>query len=185
LSESSTFSFSETALTAKASARYLINAAWSVTVNGYGTVLPLSSNLSGTNASFFGLNSEFAYQVPLQSSDYELALQGGFYYVTMTTSGTNFGFRNLEGPEFRPIISRRVSPDKTVAAYFKYALITDSFPSFLGFNNCEIAVGASLGFELKNNHVISVALDYSNLNINTQNIPFTLNTFSLGAGYRF
>jgi hypothetical protein len=186
-SEERVTSFTQTALTAKASASYLLFPPnWDVAGSAFYTLLPLS-HTQPTAARFLGLNFRVGYKTPWLSGPWELRLMGGWYYTTMFVSDLSYGFRNMNGPQLFPTARRTLGNGAIAGAYFKFSPVTDGL-SPLSLSNREIAAGLSYSFppgqggsSIRKKRW-SLLLDFASMQLSIRQRLFKTNSLSLGVG---
>ena len=179
--------YSENALTAKLSYSYLlIPPAWDLAASCYFTLLPLRSS-NGIIARFLGLNFRVGYILPFIKSPWQMHVLAGMYYTTMFVTTNSFGFRNLAGPQFFPVITRAFKNGSSMTGYFKFSPISSGF-AIRSFSNRELAFGLSYALALPNKHPLSFSLDVANVHFKLDRylgITYDSSSISFGAGYGF
>ncbi|MFL5813887.1 MAG: hypothetical protein ACJ763_09950 [Bdellovibrionia bacterium] len=185
-------SLSEKGVTLKGSYVYrLAPPNWDLGVTVFGTAAVLSSDVPATTARFFGANFRIGYAVSQISEPWRLLLMFGGYYTTMSVSTNNFGFKNLSGPQFFPVLRRALSQGDSVSTYFKISPVSAGGISVTNLNSREMAFGVTYNKNLKNGHSIPFSIDYSNLKSEiesddgTAKVPVQLNSLTFGVGYNF
>ncbi len=171
---------SETALTAKLS--YLYPLAWppiELGLSAYLTIVPLTSNQSDATARFLGVNLRAGYRIPLVHEPWVLSLMAGVYYTTMFVTDDKFGFRNLMGPQFYPVVRRFFANGSSLGGYFKYSPVGDG-AALSNLSDREIGAGISYGFGRRNGNPVSVAFDVANLGLVVDGSTISSTSYSLG-----
>jgi hypothetical protein len=177
--------FSEDAVTIKAEYRFLLFPPyWDLSVGSFFTASPLSTNQSGVDARFLGVNLRLGYRLPFIHEPWEFHIFGGAYYTTMFVTNNAFGYRNELGPQLFPTLRRFFKNGDGISVYFKYSPVTSGF-SALTSSNREIAVGGSWLLRLRNQHLVSFSLDYSNVSLDFPTLSSSLqvNVINFGVGY--
>ena len=176
---------------------------WSFGINTFFSAATLSSNLpADTSMGFIGVNWRLAYRLTEPRNPWNIELSGGTYYETMMVSDQAFGFQNLIGPQTVLRMARAVTPSRRdtsvlrmaravtpsrrdtsfVAAYAKYALMTEGF-RLTNMANRETAFGLSWAGRIVGAPV-SIMADYATLDLTSDTDTITLRSVTLGAGYR-
>jgi hypothetical protein len=175
--------FSQLGLTAKVGVNYrFVPSRWDLGLSTYLTALPLSSNLAGTKARFVGVNFRVGYATPWLRGPWHLSLQAGGYYASMFVSGSEFGYRNLSGPQVFPAITRTLARGDLLQGYFKFSPVTDG-TQLLSLSNRELAVGASYVQVTRAKRHLVYSLDWSQLHFGTSGSEISSTSISLGLGY--
>jgi hypothetical protein len=176
-------------LTAKAYATYELTrrperGAWQLGAGGFFTLFPLSVTPSSEfEMRFLGINARVGYLRALPDG-WEVALHGGFYYLTMFTSGT-FGVVNLGGPQLYPTVKKNLGATDSLQAYFKLSPISDGL-GVQSLSNRELALGLSWSHLLGNGHPLVVGLDVSSVKLMyLDKFDVRMSSLSLGCGYGF
>jgi hypothetical protein len=177
--------FDESLVSFKASYQHPLSRSWDFGINTYVDFLPLSMSSYNVYGRFFGLNARVGYALPIHSHRWAISVAGGAYYTTMFTSGQNFGFRNLFGPQLFPIIRYSLSFRDSLSVYYKFSPIT-SGTSF-SFSSHEQAAGLILTRTLPKRKTVSVTLDFIQDEVNIQGnaVQSQSNCANLGFGYGF
>lgn len=192
-------------LTAKLSLGYLLAPPrWDLAFNTFITALPISqttvyydpsTSLFSTTASastvkvsarFLGINGRVGYSLPFVKAPWKLSLMAGWYFTTMIVTENAFGFKNMAGPQFFPVLSRAFAGGSSLLVYAKYSPIIG-----LPFGNRELAAGAGYVLPLKNGHPMTFNLDYANVSfalpgedgVSTTAVASTSISFSVGYGF--
>ena len=185
LSYSETLSptLSQVALTLKVNYLYLLAPPrWDFGLSGYLTVLPLTSNIPGVTARFLGLNARIGYVLPTVFEPWRVSLMGGFYYTTMFVPSGGFGFNNLMGPQFFPVVRRMFGNGDTLMSYFKFSPVGSGL-TIIQLSNREIAVGAGWTHRLRGGNAIAYGLDFSDLSVSADGIDIESKSATLSVGY--
>lgn len=177
----------QTSLTFKVAYNTSLSSAskWELGLTGFGTVIPLSSNLQGVSLRTLGLNARVGRPVLGLSSPWRLRFFGGGYYTTTTAQGENFGYSNLFGLQFYPVLSRVLNNGNMASVYLKYAAINDEARIFSKLSNREIAAGFSYLFMKGSLSRISLSLDWAQLQARVQTWDISAMSTSLSIGYSF
>lgn len=173
---------SQIGITGKLGYSFLFRPQFDVGVITYLTLLPLSTNISGISARFFGFNGKVGYSHPLKNG-WTLGIQTGFYFTTMFVTNDAFGFKNLMGPQLFPVVRKNLSKG-AVSGYLKFSPVAASI-SIQNLSNRELAFGAGYSRPLANGRVVSVNLDFANLALLIDNVPISSTSISLSAGTVF
>jgi hypothetical protein len=151
----------------------------------------LSSDIPETTARFIGANFRIGYAVPRIREPWRLLLMVGGYYTTMNVSPNTFGFRNLSGPQFFPVLRRAMDSGDSVSTYFKISPVSAGGVSLTNLASRELAFGITYNKNLKNGHSIPFSIDYSNLKSSveteegTATVPVAVTSLTFGIGYNF
>ena len=176
---------SETAITAKISVAYdIIPRKWDLAIAGYYTLLPLVTNQSGISARFLGLNFRAGYSVPFVRAPWQLTLMTGVYYTTTIVTNNSFGFQDLMGPQFFPVLRGRVANADSVLGYFKFSPVGAGF-ALTSLSNREIAFGVGWSHLFRNARSITVSVDWANLSLLIDDTTIQSTSLSLSVGYSF
>lgn len=175
---------SEIALTPKVSYQHPLSHHWDLGGNIFMTALPITTNQSGVSAYFLGINVRAGYSLPIIPKPWTLSIAVGGYYTTMTSSGRDFGYRNMFGPQVFPVLRRSLGPKNMIGTYFKYSPVTGGGSPF-NFSSHELATGLSLTHLLANRKSISFTLDYSQITVQISPIVATNTAITGGASYGF
>ena len=141
-SQTNISNLNETMLAFDVSYEHALSKVWSFKARSFIDLAgdaPLSTNQNQGSARFWNANSDVIYQLPINSHQWTFGLAGGFFYTSMYSSGINFGFRNLWGPELYPIVTRLINDKNRLDFYFKYAPVISQSP--VNLSNHELDVG--------------------------------------------
>jgi hypothetical protein len=167
---------SEFALTLKASYRYVLLPRWSLDAGGYLTVL------ANGPARFFGANLRVAYLLPWVEKPWDVSIMVGPYYLSMPVR--TFGFSHLMGPQIFVVLGKGLDDTRRTSTYFKFSPVGSGF-SLQNLSDRELAAGLGYSFHWTAGHPGVIGFDVSNLFVHVGDIPITVRTFSLSAGYLF
>jgi hypothetical protein len=176
-------SVSEKALTLKAGFSYVpLPSRFSIEAGGYYTLAALSKSRAET-AKFLGLDFRLGYSLPDVHDPWSLSLQAGLYYETMFVTSNAFGFTNVAGPEFYPVLKRELGGGNAIRFYAKISPVTTASGKL--FSSREIAGGGAYVIGFGNGHSMPITLDVSSLLLNLPGQQISSSTVSLGFGYGF
>jgi hypothetical protein len=153
-------------------------------VSSFLNAYPIYKNPNEITLRYFGMNLRGGYRL-ISKSPWVVRLMGGVYYMRTFVGGTDFGIKNMIGPQIYPMIAHSLDNGDAVIAYFKYS------PMFFGktiggLTNRELASGISYRFPLSgNNKAVSIGLDYSNIKIESRNRTGLGSSWSTGVSYEF
>jgi hypothetical protein len=172
----------EGAITLKASASYWLSPSsrWSLGVSGYYTLLPIQAS-SDTTIRYLGLNGRIGYRLPLGSGAWSLSLHTGVYYTTTFVADDAFGFNNMMGPQFFPMVSRAFASGFTLSMYAKVSPVSAGGFA-LSIDNREYATGLSASWRLKSGHSVGVTLDAASFKLHIEDVDISSSSLSLGVG---
>ncbi len=174
--------YSEIAVTGKIQyLRSVFSKRWDVGASVFFTLFPLSRTPSIT-ARFLGVNARFGYILPWLQEPWKLSLLGGVYYVTSFVTSSQFGFKNMMGPQIFPTLRRILNNGSSISTYLKYSPVSGKL-KIRSLSDREIAFGVSYTYLQKNNHPIIALFDISNIKLLIQGISINSTTISLGVGY--
>ncbi len=176
--------YSSLALTAKGSVRYvLVPSKWDLGLSGYLTAIQLSKT-PDVGVRFFGLNARAAYVLTPDTTPWRVSIAGGLYYLTMMVEGNAFGFKNLGGPQIYPEARWTFENGNALSLYAKYSPVANNF-SLTSLSNREIATGIAFIHPLENGHSVSATFDYSNVELDINDVTISSHTLTFGIGYGF
>jgi hypothetical protein len=179
--------FSETALTGKVQAGYLLfPPRWDVSASAYLTLLPFSNTVSNS-VRFFGLNLRAGYSPSFVAIPWKLTLNFGYYFLTSLVNPPDFGFSDVGGPQLYPTLRRFFKRGDSALIYFKYSPVANHF-QVLSTTSREIAMGLAYTRPVGRAYSWSATLDISNLQLDLPDenqYMMKLNTVSLGFGLGF
>lgn len=185
-------SINEKAVTIKGSYVYrLAPPSWDLGITVFGTGAVLSSDLPGVTAKYLGANFRIGYAIPRIAEPWRLLIMVGGYYTTMSVSSGEFGFKNLSGAQFFPVLRRMFNGGDSVSSYFKFSPVSAGGISVANPSNREIGLGLTYNMVLRSGRSIPFSMDYSNLKIGIipdgggTAVPVNLTTFTIGSGYNF
>lgn len=164
---------------------------WDLGITVFGTGAVLSSDIPSTTARFIGANFRVGYAVPQISEPWRLLLMFGGYYTTMIVSPNTFGFQNLSGPQFFPVLRRALSRGDSISSYFKISPVSAGGVSLTNLSSRELAFGVTYNRNLKNGHSMPFSIDYSNLKSSVESpdastsVPVAVSSLTFGIGYNF
>lgn len=182
--------FQETAMTAKASLRYLlVPPNWDFAITAFGTVANLHSSDPDLRAKFLGINFRIGYMTPWLREPWRFGIMVGTYYTTMFVTDNAFGIKDLMGPQVFPTLRHTLRNGDSISAYIKYSPVAQSF-SLLTLSNREAAFGSAWTSIMKNGHPFSASADFSNLYMTLNDavrgdVKVNFSTFSFSLGYGF
>ncbi len=167
----------EIGLTGKISYQYRIAPPlWDLGLSMFGTLFAPIASINQEDADpsqsgsvrFLGINARIGYVVPAVKEPWRVILMGGFYYTSMYPSVNGalnqFGFKNMMGPQFFPVIRRALENGDSVSAYLKYSPVSSGGIALNNFGSSrEIAIGSTYSLKLNNGHYLPISLDISNL----------------------
>jgi hypothetical protein len=155
---------------------------WSIGANAFGTALSLSSEFPAgtTGVRFIGVNWRLGYRLT-NPGPWVAEVAGGTYFDTMVTSGAQFGYQNLVGPQLLLRVGRALS-SSLLTGYGKYALMSSGF-SFAG-GSSQMAFGLSWAKKVGGGQ-LAVLGDFAQLSYLDGDNSVEVNTLSLGTGYIF
>ncbi|MBY0472618.1 hypothetical protein K2X30_15745 [bacterium] len=185
-SESGRDTFSEIALTGKASLSYAFSKRWSTMGSFYITLLPLSSTTRDLPR-FLGLNFRIGYKLPFVSDPWDLTLLAGYYFTTMFVPSGNYGFQNMSGPQLYPVLRKNNPSGSSAYGYVKFSPVSNQL-SLLRMSNREMAFGAGMSFPPNSKGgAYGVTFDAAFVNLFFPESDVTISTYSisLGASYAF
>ena len=107
---------------------------------------------------YWHLNSDLVYHLPIRLPKWRIGIAGGFYYMTMFSSGTKFGYSDLWGPELYPIVTYSLNPKNALSFYLKYSPNASNFSP--NFNNHEAATGAEWTKLYQNKRSITFKVEF-------------------------
>jgi hypothetical protein len=179
-SETSYSSFSQTEVTARILYRHRFNSRWDFTTEGYSTVTPISTSLSGTTASFRGISMAALYSIPLAHGLWNIDLSTGVSYNSMSSSKDTFGYSPLIYPHFSPGLRRIFSPG-ILRLYMKYGSLGEG----LSPSTSEKEVGAGISWEhsIRNGRSLLIKGEHSDISFepdSSTNIDMKSTTISVG-----
>jgi hypothetical protein len=177
--------FSETALTLKVAYQVLLFPPhWDLGISTFFTALPISTNQSGINARFLGVNLRLGYKLPFVAEPWQVYLFAGGYYTTMFVTQDSFGYQNELGPQFYPTVRRYFKNGDGVSAYLKYSPVTSGSQAFTSTNR-EIAAGIAYLSRLKNQHLLSIALDWAQVKLDFPSLGADVQSQSVTLGLAY
>jgi hypothetical protein len=175
--------YTEKAITFKLGMSYaVVPSRLTLETGGYYTLLPISKSTAET-ARFLGVNVRMGYYLPFVHEPWSISLQGGLYYTTMFVTHNAFGFTNMAGPQFFPVLRRSLGSGDAIMVYGKISPVTTATGKL--FADREIAGGGAYVFRLKNGHALPITLDVSSLRLLLDGIQISSSTVSFGFGYGF
>ena len=175
---------SEIALTDKVSYSRLISPPTiDMGLSSYFTLFPLHSS-TGDSLRFIGVNGRIGYIVPQVKDPWRVSLMGGLYFTTMVVQQSGFGFTNLIGPQFFPVVRRTLKSGDIAVAYFKFSPVANGGFS-ITFSNHEIAGGGSYVHPISNGKSVSATLDIASLDAVIEGVAIHTGSVSIGAAYGF
>lgn len=182
--ETSYSSFTQTELTASILYKHKLNTRWNFFAGGFSTVLPLSSSLSGTTASFRGVNVAAEYSIPF-AKKWSLSLSSGMNYRSMSSSKDTFGYSPFLYPHFSPGFKRVIGNRNILSGYVKYGALGSGFSPW---NSSEKELGGGLAWEhsLNNGKALSIKAEHSNFSFQpetTTEIEVQSTTLSFGLSF--
>ena len=148
--------------------------------NTYFTIWPITRSSTET-VRFVGANFRLGYRLSFLPKPWSLKLLAGFYYVTMFVSPANFGFQHMMGPQFFPVLSRRVGTSGAFYLYGKFSPVAGAF-TILSLENNEIATG--MGYFLDDSN-LGITLDLAQLSLKISTVTIKSTSATLGAAFRF
>lgn len=181
-SETSYSSFNQTELTASILYNYKLSTRWNLFAGGFSTVLPLSTSLSGTTASFRGVNVAAEYSIPLAHDRWTINLSSGINYRTMSSSKNTFGYAPFLYPQFTPGFKRLLGKENVLRGYVTYGSLGSGFSPW---NSSETEIGGGLTWDhiLRNGKTLSIKAEHSNISFRPEkatDIEIQSTTLSLG-----
>lgn len=185
-SETTIPQFTENAITAKLSFVHAFKpgSPWDIGLSGYATVVSLSTTSAAKQSiDFLGGNARVGYRLPILPEPWRLSLMLGLYLTTTSSSDGTFGFTNLMGPEFYPVLRRRLSGGGMIAGYFKYSPVGSGLS--LSFGSREIAGGLSYTPRTNASFPISFTLDIADLSASIEGTEFQSTSATLGLAIGF
>lgn len=179
-------SYSALLITPKVSYALRITEKFDFGVNLFYNAYTLSSNRSdGVEARFLGINARVGYRIPFGQSSWSLSLLGGIYYLTMMVDNREFGFRNIVGPQFFPVLRGGLGRNGSIYLYGKYSPVSTSIFGFRSLDSREIAGGAGYSHSINSLLSLVFSLDLSQLQIviEGQKGQATTTSLSIGVGF--
>lgn len=161
-SETSYSSFTQIETTASLSYKHNLNSRWNLTAGGFSTVLPVSSTLSGTTASFRGLNAATEYLIPFANDAWSIFLSTGLNYRSMSSSKDTFGYSPIIYPHFTPGFKKVFGIGNVLSGYVKYGALGAGLSPW---SSSEYEIGGGLAWEhsLSSGKVFSIRAEHSNV----------------------
>jgi hypothetical protein len=146
---------------------------WDGAINIFGNLLPLIPDSSGNVARFIGINARVGYVVKQVRDPWRLSLMGG--------SGNAFGFKDVSGPQFFPLIRRKFSDSRGVYGYIKYAPVAAG-GRITSLGDRELALGLGGNWVNGRNTPLSLSLDIADLSAELSGVPISCRTATLSLG---
>ncbi len=161
---------------------------WSLGLNTFLTLLPVSSNLpAGASLRFLGVNGRLGYRLTDAASPWSVETAFGLYYQTTLVSGSSFGYQHLTGPQLLLRVARIFrtagAAPSLLGGYAKYAMMSEGF-RLARMTNHEMAAGLSWAGKIAQ-LPLSFSLDYATLEFGDGVDTISVRSFSVGAGYRW
>lgn len=187
--EPSRAAISETFITGKLSADYLIGESrFSLGSNLYSSLAVLSHSTE-SYVYFFGTNLRGGYRLPYLKDPWQLKIFVGYYFTTTFGGTDDFGYSNLQGPQIYPTLSYKFKNDGALSSYVKYSPVANGI-GFYTFDNSEFATGAAYFFRPQSSGIFSgkslgLTADLAWLNLKTTIGKVSFQTTTLGAALRF
>ena len=174
-SETGTKDFSAWLTTGKFAVNYALSPMWGIGSNVFVNFSSLSTSQPGVSAQFFGINLRAIYTFQKIKEPWKLSAMMGWYTLSMSTSGSTFGFSNMSGPQVFVAGSRILNPNHSLNTYLKYSpSITGSIFSF---TSCEVASGLSWAY-LYDSRTYTLGLDWSHIGLTIKNTSISSSTTS-------
>ena len=171
-------------LSPKISFFYYISKYWDFGANSYMNVMPMWANNKKLTVRFLGINGRLGIKPQFIKQPWQMSIMLGAYYMTMFVTNNSFGFSNLLGPQFFPVLRKTLNDNNSIFFYFKYSPILANW-KFRPQGNREIAVGTGWIIPIGQEKTLSFSLDYSNLKLVIQTITAKSQSVSFGVGYGF
>lgn len=184
LTQTNLATFSMTALAVKVAYQHQFSRKMDFGGNIFFTPISFATSRPSSKVQFLGVNARVGYISGLVEEPWRLSLQAGIYFNTMFVSGDSFGYRDVGGPQFFPVLRRLLSSGDSVQAYAKYSPIVSGV-SVMSLANRELAIGGGWIHLLPNRHPLSIHADYASLNftLSNPNREIAVSSISLSAGY--
>lgn len=173
----------ETALTAKLGISYNLTDYFDLGFAGFYTFYPLSADID-PEARFLGLNLRLGYRLPIRSSRWQYKIMAGYYYLTMIVEGNAYGYLNIGGPQIFPVVRYEFPGGTFVSTYFKFSPVAPNFV-FLSLDSREIAAGTTVSFPLAAGLRWFLTVDWSDVQLQIDNLAVSSGSLSFGAGIGF
>ncbi|HCM39116.1 MAG: hypothetical protein A2Z97_06615 [Bdellovibrionales bacterium GWB1_52_6] len=175
----------QTALTAKLSWSGMLKPPrWDIGITSFLTAATLTNTRKDVNVRFFGVNGRVGYILPYVTEPWKLSLMAGYYYTTMFVSGTQLGYRHLQGPMAFPVLRRSLKDGSSISGYFKFSPMSDKF-SLLSLSSHEKAAGVSYSRALSARYGWGLSLDVSQFLFSSARTTLKYSTYTAGAGLSF
>lgn len=178
--EQPTVSLSELLLTVKLLGSYSLTEKWSIAGSGFYNILPLQSTSVTQKIQFIGSNVRVGYKITFPSTDFKVFLMAGWYYNTSISTPSNFGYKDMYGPQIFPVFQKAVF-GQPLSIYFKYSPIMNG-SSFLGLSSAEMATG--LSYEIYRGIGVTLDLAHFTLLLTSGGMAQS-NSYTLGTAYVF
>jgi hypothetical protein len=180
-SETDQSDFSQVGLVIKGSGSYKLTDRFDLGINAYYTALPLSSNTSD-QMRFLGLNARLGYTPTWLATPWKLKFTGAWYYTTTFVTNDNFGFKNMWGPVFSPVLIRQLNGNRMWSTYLRFSLVSGGIGNLSASN--EVALGGSYSWPFKGFQSFFVSADIAQLSIVfPDETTAQSRTISMGFGY--
>lgn len=153
-------------------------------ISSFANLYPLTKSSQNVTVRYFGLNLRAGYRI-ISKAGWIVRLMTGAYYLRTFVTGSDFGIKEMAGPQVFPMIAHILGNGHSVYAYGKYS------PMFygLGFQpmgNRELAAGTGYRMPLTgNNKALVFSFDYSNIHIESKSRIGRGHSLSLAIGYEF
>lgn len=189
--ESQTENFSSIVTTLKIANRLdLIPGTLDLGTNIFVSLFPLTKSDPDRTLRFMGINVRAGTAIYKKGPERVSVHLGAYYITTFTTGLSEFGFKDMMGPQLFPTYTRKF-PWGVVTGYFKYSPVGQNV-SIRPFDSREIAFGVSWLRPWKKNMDLLFAIDYASLktdfdsgNTSIGKIFITSNSITFSGGIEF
>lgn len=144
---------------------------WSIQADGSITAATFNSSTT-FDYRLMTLSATGNYRLPFLSDPWGLLIGAGYFYETTFSSATKGGFKNLDGPVARLTGQREISDGRSASLAVSYLNSNFSSSGTVGF-------AGEYHTSIMDARPLTLALEYSTLNLTIQTVKFTQNVFTV------
>jgi len=176
--------------TLKAGVSYaLVPSKWVLGANAFGTLLPIwKSSRQTPHPRFIGANARVGYLFPTSPTSPGFGAHLGYYYWGMLVPDKSYGLSQVTGPQvfLTCDFGAQGVAGRSMTTYLKYAPLSVTGASVVGFSNYDLAAGFSVQLTSSSApRPVSLTLDLDHLTAGSDSLANRVDLYTFSTGLQF